>query len=150
MELKLATQPNEKRCHTMKETHLLELKPCCPISGNPQAGSVLEIEYRVDERILEVEALRAYVDSYIGGRGDVRSMEGMCQQITQDCANAVQTMVHTRATLNIAPAQRMIVECSALVTSSGGGGAERQGRKTCPAEKQPNAAGELRPPGQKP
>lgn len=138
MELKLATQPNEKRCHTMKQTHRLELKPCCPISGNPLAGSVIEIEYRVDELILEVAALRAYVDSYQGGRGDVRSMEGMCQQITQDCANTVQTMVHTRAILKIAPEQEMIVECAALVTSSGGGGAERRGEKTCPARKQPN------------
>jgi hypothetical protein len=140
MELKLATQPNEKRCHTMKQTHRLELKPCCPISGNPLAGSVIEIEYRVDELILEVAALRAYVDSYQGGRGDVRSMEGMCQQITQDCANTVQTMVHTRAILKIAPEQEMIVECAALVTSLGGGGAERLREKTCPARKQPNVA----------
>ena len=122
----------------MKETHVLALKPCCPISGNPLAGSVIEIEYRVHERVLEAEALRAYVDSYQGGRGDVRSMEGMCQQITQDCANAVQTSVWTRAVLNIAPEQSMILECAANVTSSGGGGAERFGRTTCPAEKQPN------------
>lgn len=114
---------------------MLPLKPCCPISGNPLAGSVLEIEYRVNELVLEVEALRAYVDSYQGGRGDVRSMEGMCQQITQDCANAVQTSVYTRASLVIAPEQRMILECATNVTSLGGGGAERQGRTTCPAEK---------------
>ena len=113
----IKTQPNEKRCHTMKETHRLPLKPCCPVSGNPLAGSVLEIEYRVDDFILEVESLRAYVDSYIGGLGDIRSMEGMIQQITQDCANAVQAMVHTKAILNIAPEQEMVIECSALVTT---------------------------------
>jgi NADPH-dependent 7-cyano-7-deazaguanine reductase QueF len=133
MVVKLATQPNEKRCHTMKETHRLELKPCCPVSGNPLAGSVIEIEYRVGELVLEVEALRAYVDSYQGGRGDVRSMEGMCQQITQDCANAVQTSVWTRATLNIAPEQQMIVECSANVSSvRWAAGAGRGAEKRCP------------------
>lgn len=133
MELKLATQPNEKRCQTMKETHRLELKPCCPISGNPLAGSVIEIEYRVGELVLEVAALRAYVDSYQGGRGDVRSMEGMCQQITQDCANAVQTSVWTRATLNIAPEQQMIVECSANVSLvRWAAGAGRGAEKRCP------------------
>lgn len=131
--MELATQRNEKRCHTMKETHRLELKPCCPISGNPLAGSVIEIEYRVDELVLEVAALRAYVDSYQGGRGDVRSMEGMCQQITQDCADAVQTSVWTRATLNIAPEQQMIVECSANVSLvRWAAGAGRGAEQRCP------------------
>lgn len=114
--VELKTQPNEERCYSMREKHILPLSPCCPISGNPKEGSTLKIEYRVNERILEVEALRAYVDSYIGGRGDVRSMEGMCQQITQDCANAVDTSVHVLAELNISPNQRMILECCANPT----------------------------------
>ncbi len=111
----LKTQRNEKRCHSMRETHILPLKSCCPISKNPRRGSELEISYSPDVAILEVASLRAYVDSYIGGKGDIRSMEGMIQAITQDCANAVQTMVHTVARLNIAPRQRMVLECSALV-----------------------------------
>ena len=83
------------------------------MSGNPLAGSELEIEYEADDFVLEVEALRAYVDSYIGGRGDVRSMEGMIQEIAQDCSNAVQVDVRTRAVLLISPDQRMVIECSA-------------------------------------
>lgn len=110
---KLKTQRNESRCNSMKSVHSLDLKPCCPISGNPLAGSVLEIEYRAGDHLLEVEALRRYVDSYQGGRGDVRSMEGMIQQITQDCANILKTSVHTTARLNIAPEQRLNLECSA-------------------------------------
>lgn len=109
----LKTQPNEARCHRTKEIHILPLKPCCPYSGNPKDGSEIQIEYTVDNRILEVAALRAYVDSYIGGLGEIRSMEGMIQQITQDCADAVGVSVWTQARLNIEPGQRMILECSA-------------------------------------
>lgn len=100
----------------MKSVHILPLKPCCPISGNPVTGSAIEIEYRADELLLEVISLREYVDSYQGGRGDIRSMEGMIQQITQDCANAVKTSVHVTARLNIHPRQSMTLECSAHVT----------------------------------
>jgi len=112
----LKTQPNEKRCHKMRETHTLSLPPCCPVSGNPLQGSTIAISYSPDGgKVLEVAALRAYVDSYQGGRGDVRSMEGMCQQITQDCANVLGVMVHTVAELVIHPGQKMRLECSALV-----------------------------------
>lgn len=97
----------------MKSIHVLSLKPCCPISGNPQAGSEIEIEYRASKYLLEVVALREYMDSYIGGRGEVRSMEGMIQQITQDVANTIKTAVHVTARLNIAPEQKMILECAA-------------------------------------
>lgn len=109
----LKTQPNEQRCANTKEKHILALKPCCPISNNPETGSQLEIEYRVHRLILEVASLRAYVDSYQGGRGEVRSMEGMIQQITQDCANAVETTVHVVARLKINPDQEMELTCSA-------------------------------------
>jgi hypothetical protein len=144
MVVKLKTQPNEKRCHTMQETHVLALAPCCPVSGNPLEGSEIEISYRVNDKILEVAALRAYVDSYIGGRGDVRSMEGMCQQITQDCANAVGTCVHTRAVLNIEPGQRMIVECSANVSLvRWAAGAGRGAAKRCPRNGASTGNGEL-------
>lgn len=113
----LKTQPNEKRCAQMRERHRLSLKPCCPISGNPLEGSFIEIEYSAKDCVLEVAALREYVDSYQGGRGDVRSMEGMCQQITQDCADVTGTEVKTKAVLNIAPNQQMEVECSATATN---------------------------------
>jgi 7-cyano-7-deazaguanine reductase len=97
----------------MREMHVLKIPQCCPVSGNPQDGSTIEIEYSVMDLILEVQSLRDYVDSYVGGRGDIRSMEGMIQQITQDCANAVQTSVWVRARLEINPRQQMVLECSA-------------------------------------
>lgn len=109
----LKTQPNESRCKSTKETHILPVPVCCPFSQNPRPGSTLRIEYRLSELILEVATLKAYVDSYIGGKGDIRSMEGMIQQITQDCANAVQTSVWVKAHLVIEPRQEMILECSA-------------------------------------
>jgi NADPH-dependent 7-cyano-7-deazaguanine reductase QueF len=84
------------------------------MSGNPLEGSLIEISYAPSDRILEVASLRTYVDSYIGGRGEIRSMEGMIQQITQDCANVAGVMVHSVARLNINPNQRMTLECSAL------------------------------------
>lgn len=116
MLVQLKTQPNENRCKRTKETHILDLPPCCPISKNPKRGSALEIQYTPEDRVLEVASLRAYVDSYKGGRGDVRSMEGMIQQITQDCANAVKTTVHVVATLNLNPRQKMNLECAAYCT----------------------------------
>lgn len=113
MQSELKTQPNEERCYSTMEHHILPLKPCCPISGNPQEGSEVEIQYRVFGLHLEVQSLREYIDSYVGGRGKIRSMEGMIQQIAEDCAVAVRTCVHVTARLNINPGQRMILECSA-------------------------------------
>lgn len=110
----LATQPNEKRCHRMKETHIIPIHGCCPMTGNPMEGSTIEIEYQAHDLLLEVASLRAYVDSYVGGRGDVRSMEGMCQQIAQDAANALRCPAWVKTDLIITPNQRMILECSAL------------------------------------
>lgn len=107
----IATQPNERRCASMEESHILPLAPACPISGNPQAGSSITITYSPSDRILEVESLRSYVDSYTGGLGDIRSMEGMVQAITQDAANATGVSVEVVADLNIRPNQKMILRC---------------------------------------
>lgn len=109
----ILTQPNEKRCHRMRETHFLPLAECCPYSHNPRPGSEIQISYDAIDLVLEVASLRAYVDSYIGGKGDIRSMEGMIQAITLDCANAVGTMCHTVAELILEPNQRMRLECAA-------------------------------------
>lgn len=111
--MELLTQPNEKRCHRMEETHVLPLSPACPFSGNPRPGSKLRIKYEPKDKILEVASLRKYVDSYKGGKGDIRSMEGMVQAITQDCANATGVACYVRAELIIEPDQEMILECSA-------------------------------------
>lgn len=109
----LLTQPNERRCARMMESHVLPLSPACPISGNPQPGSSISITYSPADRILEVASLRAYVDSYTGGRGEIRSMEGMIQAIAQDAANAVGVTVAIDADLIINPNQRMRLHCGA-------------------------------------
>lgn len=109
----LLTQPNERRCAGMIETHIMPLNPACPISGNPQGGSEVRIRYRPAAKILEVAALREYIDSYTGGRGDIRSMEGMVQAITQDCATATGVECTVIADLTIQPRQRMTLECVA-------------------------------------
>jgi NADPH-dependent 7-cyano-7-deazaguanine reductase QueF len=76
------------------------------------------ITYAPADHILEVESLRAYVDSYTGGRGDIRSMEGMIQAIAQDSANALLVRVVVIADLNIRPNQKMHLKCTAKPTSS--------------------------------
>jgi len=91
----------------------LPLTPACPYSGNPKIGSKIKIVYKPTSCILEVASLRAYVDSYKGGKGDIRSMEGMIQQVTQDCANAARVAVEVTAELIIDPNQEMKLICTA-------------------------------------
>lgn len=107
----LGTVKNESRCFWTEEVHCLDLKRCCPVSGNPQPGSKLTISYEPQDVILEVAALRTYLDSYQGGKGEVRSMEAMIQQITQDCANSLGLYVKVKADLVIEPGQRMKLKC---------------------------------------
>lgn len=109
----IATQPNEKRCGSTVERHELDIPTCCPISKNPLPGSILKIKYRPDKLLLEVASLSDYIREYIGGRLDVRSMEGMIQNIAQDCANAIGVKVRVRATLMLQPKQIMKLECKA-------------------------------------
>lgn len=109
----LKTQPNENRCKRTLERHILSVPKCCPMSGNPLPGSKIVIEYEPGKRLLEVQALRAYIDSYIGGRGDIRSMEGMIQNIAQDVADVLGVRAYIKAFLEIAPEQQMELECSA-------------------------------------
>lgn len=109
----LKTQPNENRCSVTWVTHSLSIPQCCPVTRNPQPGSELTILYSPLKTLLEVAALRAYIDSYQGGRGDVRSMEGMIQNIAQDCADCINQVVKAVAELNLEPNQKMTVECVA-------------------------------------
>jgi hypothetical protein len=110
----IRTVLNEARCAFMNEEHELPLLPCCPVSGNPQGGSTISINYEPFDKILEVASLRAYIDSYQGGRGEVRSMEGMVQAIAQDCADSVGVCVVCSANLVIEPAQRMKLKATAF------------------------------------
>src|ERR1700744_169745 len=110
----LKTQPNEKRCHSTSVEHVLSLPECCPMTKNPKRGSEIKICYQPQKYILEVAALRAYIDSYVGGRGDVRSMEGMIQKIVQDSADCIGAIIYIEADLILDPKQRMIVRVTAF------------------------------------
>ena len=112
---KLMRQPNESRCYTTTQKQTLALPACCPISGNPLEGSEIDITYKPGRWHLEVEALHQYIQSYKGGRGDVRSMEGMIQQIAQDCAETLEVDVVVEARLVIAPGpQKMHLVCEQI------------------------------------
>lgn len=72
---------------------------------------MVSISYEPSELLLEVATLRDYVDSFVGGRGDVRSMEGMIQTICKDASEILCVKVKTLAELQISPNQRMTVIC---------------------------------------
>lgn len=83
------------------------------MTKNPRSGSSVEICYLPLRFLIEVQSLHDYIASYIGGRGDVRSMEGMIQNIAQDCADCIGQTVKVVAHLNLDPDQKMLVECTA-------------------------------------
>jgi NADPH-dependent 7-cyano-7-deazaguanine reductase QueF len=112
----LKLQPNEKRCLFIEHEHILDLPQCCPVSGNPQPGSTLAISYKGEESFLEVYSLKAFIESYVGGKNGVRSMEGMLQDIAQACADALNIEVRLYANLLLHPAQKMRVTCYAFPT----------------------------------
>lgn len=90
----------------------MPISNCCPVTGNPLHGSKVGIFYDPANVMLEVISLHAYIESYRGGRGEVRSMEGMIQAIAQDCADCVGQRVRVIAELLLAPEQQMTVECN--------------------------------------
>src|ERR1700758_1223969 len=110
----LKLQPNEYRCAFTHHEHELGLPACCPVSGNPRPGSTITISYEGNEGFLEVASLRAFIDSYVGGKGDVRSMEGMLQEIAQACAEVLKVQVTLKSNLLIEPGQIMRVTCYAF------------------------------------
>jgi len=110
----LRLQINEGRCAFTEHEHVLDLPRCCPISGNPQPESSLSIFYKGQRGFLEVQSLFDYVQTYVGGKDDIRSMEGMIQAIAQDCADILQVDVRAEARLVIEPSQRMILKCYAF------------------------------------
>lgn len=114
----IGTMPNLHRA-ALRSCHTFDLPPMCPVSGNPQPGSVIEVWYTPDRLFLEVETLAAYIASYIGGRSVggvfIRDMEQTIQQIAQDCADAIRVEVAVVARLNIGTQQmRLIVKARPL------------------------------------
>lgn len=111
--MQLSTQPNQHPEIKLYEQHIVPLPPCCPVSGNPQAGSTITISYTPAACFLEVYSLQKFVNSFVGGREGVRDMEGMIQTIARDCANLLGVPVKVRADLNLQPGQRMILRVKA-------------------------------------
>lgn len=103
----LLTQPNTKQNIQLWQRHDLPLPSCCPVSGNPQPGSVVSISYRPHAAFIEVYSLRKYIDSYVGGKDGVRDMEGMIQQIAADCAAVVGVAVTVRANIILQRGDKM-------------------------------------------
>lgn len=85
----LATLPNERREVSLRVEHVLAIPRCCPVSRNPYPGSTVAIRYRAGERLLEVYALKRYIEAFRGGHPDgTRNMETMIEKIAHDCAEA--------------------------------------------------------------
>jgi hypothetical protein len=103
----------------LRERHTVDIPPCCPVSGNPKAGSTLTLMYRPGAWVLEVYALRSLVARFRGGFPGVgrypaeRNMEGMVQLVAQMAADALAVPVRARAEL-VLDAGRMILTARAL------------------------------------
>ncbi len=102
----IGVQPNYHSEIVTESEHRFDLPRMCPVSGNPQPGSVLTVRYVAREWFLEIETLGAYIESYIGGRPMgrdlIRDMEQTIQQIALDCAASVEVQVVVVAELKIA------------------------------------------------
>lgn len=109
----IATMPDERPDVRLRVENRLWLPQCCPISRNPRPGSEIRIRYRPRGRVLEVYALRRYLDTYVGGKGEVRAMEAMIQTIAADCAAALGVPVSVVADLWLEPVQQMRLVCRA-------------------------------------
>lgn len=121
----IGTQPNYHPEIITESEHRFDLPRMCPVSGNPQPGSVLIVRYVACDWFLEIETLGAYIESYIGGRPVgrdlIRDMEQTVQQIALDCAVSVCVQVVVVAELKIAddPGERTRVRdyCVTVRTS---------------------------------
>lgn len=111
------TMPNLRPSVPLAQCHTFALPQMCPISGNPQPGSVLEAHYRPIAAFLEVEALAHYIASFVGGRDGVRDMEQTIQAIAAHCAERVGVRVVVIARLVIATPSGM--QRLRLVANSG-------------------------------
>lgn len=108
----IGVQPNFHPEISTTSEHRFDLPRMCPVSGNPQPGSVLTVRYVAQQFFLEIETLGEYIESYIGGRPMgrdlIRDMEQTIQQVAIDCAASVEVPVEVVADLRIAddPAER--------------------------------------------
>jgi hypothetical protein len=84
-------------------SHSVPLPQCCPMSGNPMPGSKLTVSYIPAGVVFPVEDLASFVAEYVGGRGDVRGMEEMIQELANRVRDAVGVNVRAVADLIIKP-----------------------------------------------
>lgn len=109
----LVRMPNERRDVALRIENVLPIPPCCPVSGNPLEGSTLTIRYRPAEWVLEVYALKQYLQLYVGGHPDgTRNMEQMVAKIAADCAAVLGVTVFVYAHLLLAPEQQMFIRAT--------------------------------------
>lgn len=69
--------------------------------------------YKPVTAFIEVYSLRAYLNSYIGGKGAIRDMEGTIQQIAQDCAEVIKAPVSVGAWIVLQRGDAMSLICNA-------------------------------------
>lgn len=106
----ILTQPRQSAVSTL-EWHILPLPSMCPVSGNPQPGSVLIALYQPVGCYLEVYSLHQHIHTFIGGKGAIRDMEGAIQQIAQDCAATLDTLVTVGAVIRLQRGDTMLLMC---------------------------------------
>lgn len=95
-----------RTCSTSVPTfisHSVPLPQCCPVSGNPLPGSKLTVCYMPEAIVFPVEDLAAYVAEYVGGRGEIRGMEEMVQELATRVRDVVGQPVRAFADLIIQP-----------------------------------------------
>lgn len=111
----MLTQPNLLPQVSVLQWHILPLPSCCPVSGNPQPGSLLAICYHAGGAFLEVYSLRKQIDAYIGGHANgIRDMEGMVQDIAKDCAVTVHAPVTVGAFVRLQRGDMLVTIAQAV------------------------------------
>jgi hypothetical protein len=84
-------------------SHSTPLPQCCPVSRNPLPGSNLTVCYQPNGIVFPVEDLADFVAEYVGGRGDIRGMEEMIQELATRVRDVVGVPVRAYADLIIQP-----------------------------------------------
>lgn len=109
---KLSIMPNLNTGIKTTQRHLLPLPRMCPVSGNPQPGSMLAISYESKKSHLEVYALKEYVNEFIGGHpSGIRDMESTIQAIANECAKAISAGVSVKSTVILDTGDTLETEC---------------------------------------
>ena len=84
-------------------SHTAPIPACCPVSGNPRAGSTIRVSYLPRGVVVPVETLEERVRGYIGGFESIRGMEEMIQDVARWCAEETGVRVRAVADLVIQP-----------------------------------------------